>query len=493
VALVRLTRWHITCNLGVYRRPTRKPLAAPLSEPTMTPNDCHRTLRAAPKGHALSRDERIKAALLSAWFFSCIGALWLLKPVRTASLLAHLGAEELPYLRFGAVAAVGLVVLAYSRVVNRFSRLDVVRGSSLMFAFMLLGFWLALRLGGGVLGAQRWFVWAVFIVVEIYSTVMVSIFWTYTNDVMSHREADRLYGPIGLGGILGGIAGGVLVDTLVERVGPVDMLLVCIGLVLVGGGIAWVTEAVLNPPSRVIAPPTALAQVQPRSAGALEGAREVFRSRYLLCIVAIVLAYEFAAAVTDFVINVVFERAFEREVAIAQMYGRLGWIVSGTALVSQLVIVPRLLPFKRAALLVPPVVMLCATFVFGFFPVVAVAIVLAASDRGLNYSLQQVAKETLYVPLSDAQKYKAKAFIDIVVDRAGKALSSVCLQVIIAVQGVSIATCVVLAIAALLVWAVAANALGRAYAASNAAAKPSQDEPAAERAPLAQPLHHGDA
>jgi AAA family ATP:ADP antiporter len=458
----------------------------------MTQSDSNRTLRVAPDERALSRDERIKAALLSAWFFSCIAALWLLKPVRTASLLAHLGADELPYLRFGAVAAVGVVVLAYSRVVNRFSRLDVVRGSSLMFALVLLGFWLALRLGGEVLGAQRWFVWAVFIVVEIYSTVMISIFWTYTNDVMSHDEADRLYGPIGLGGILGGIAGGVLVDALVERVGPVDMLLVCIALLLVGGGIAWVTEAVLKPPPRVIAAPTALAQVQPRSAGALEGAREVFRSRYLLSIVAIVVAYEFAAAVTDFVINVVFERAFDGEVAIAQMYGRLGWIVSGTALVSQLVIVPRLLPFKRAALLLPPMVMLCATFVFGLFPVVAVAIVLAASDRGLNYSLQQVSKETLYVPLSDAQKYKAKAFIDIVVDRAGKALSSVALLVIIAVQGVSIGTCVVLAIAALLVWAVAANALGRAYAAFTAAPKPNQDVPATECAPLVPPLSQRD-
>jgi ATP:ADP antiporter, AAA family len=124
---------------------------------------------------------------------------------------------------------------------------------------------------------------------------------------------------------------------------------------------------------------------------------------------------------------------------------------------------------------------------------VAVAIVLAASDRGLNYSLQQVAKETLYVPLSDAQKYKAKAFIDIVVDRAGKALSSVGLLVIMAVQGVSIGACVVLAIAALLVWAVAANALGRAYAAFTAAPKPSQDKPTPECAPLAQPLPQRDA
>jgi AAA family ATP:ADP antiporter len=412
----------------------------------------------------LSRSERLKIALLSSWFFATIAALWLLKPVRTASLLAHLGAAELPYLRFGAVAAVGLVVLGYSRVINRFSRLDVVRGSSLLFAGVLLAFWLALRLGGEVLGAQRWFVWAVFILVDIYSTVMVTIFWTYTNDVVNHREADRLYGPIGVGGILGGVAGGVIVDVLIKSVGPVDMLLLCIALVLLGGGLGWVTESVLKPPPRAIVA-SEQGALQRRGSGALEGAREVFGSRYLLCIVAIVVAYEFAAAVTDFVINVVFERSFQSEVEIAQMYGRLGWIVSGTALFSQLVLVPRLLPFKRAALLLSPAIMISATLAFALFPGVALAVVLAASDRGLNYSLQQVAKESLYVPLNDTQKYKAKAFIDVVVDRGGKALSSVALLLVIATLGVSIGACLVLA-----------NALGRAYLAFTAAPPPGSPE-----------------
>jgi AAA family ATP:ADP antiporter len=412
--------------------------------------------------------------LLSSWFFASIAALWLLKPVRTASVLAHLGAAELPYLRFGSVAAVTVVVFGYSRVVNRFSRLEVVRGSSALFAAVLFGFWLALRLWGELLGAQRWFVWAVFILVDIYSTVMITIFWTYTNDVVTRTEADRLYGPIGLGGILGGVAGGALVDALVKSVGAVDMLVLCIALVLAGGGLGWLTERTLQPAPRVVASSDGSAAEQ--RAGALQGAREVLGSRYLLCIVAIVVAYEFAAAVTDFVINVVFERAFDSEVAIAQMYGRLGWIVSGTALLSQLLIVPRLLPYKRAALLVSPAIMIGATVALAVFPTVAMAIALAASDRGLNYSLQQVAKESLYVPLNDAQKYKAKAFIDIVVDRAGKALSSVALLVLIAVQGVAIGPCLALALTALVVWAFAANVLGRSYASyTNHAASPPHD------------------
>jgi AAA family ATP:ADP antiporter len=326
--------------------------------------------------------------------------------------------------------------------------------------------------GGEALGAERWFVWAMFILVDIYSTVMVAIFWTYTNDVVSRVEADRLYIPIGVGGILGGVAGGVAVDALVAWISPVDMLLVCTAFVLVGGALAWATEAILKPAPRVIDPMKKTAWMD-----TFEGARAVLQNRYLLAMVGIVLAYEFAATLTDFVINLVFESNFHGEVELAQMYGRLGWIVSSTALVTQLLIVPVLLPSKKIALLVPPLVMAAATVGLAALPVVSLAILAAASDRGLNYSLQQVTKETLYLPLSDLERYKAKAFIDVFVDRAGKAFSSVALLVLVAFMDVSPRVSLALAFTSLMVWVACASVLGTSYAKRIARGN---DEPEAE-------------
>lgn len=407
-----------------------------------------------------TREERVKVALLATWFFLTISTLWLLKPIRSASLLAHLGAAELPYVRFGSVAGVALVVAIYTRVVNRYSRLNVARGASLLFATVLFGFWVALEIGGEALGGQRWFVWALFILVDIYSTVVVAIFWTYTNDVVTREEADRLYGPIGVGGILGGIAGGAVIDGLVATIGPVHPLLLCTGIVVATGGLAWLSEARLRPPPRAVqrADEGALA-------AALGGGRAVLESRYLLLVVGIVVGYEFAAAIADFAIHVVFERSFATQLEIARMFGRVGWIVSLTALVTQLVIVPVLLPLKRIALLLPPLAMLAAVGGLMAVPIVGMAIVLAASDRGLNYSLQQVTKETLYVPLSDAEKYKAKAFIDMLVDRAAKALSSVGLVGLIAAVGTSVSASLSLAVGATALWTYCAAKLGPAYAA----------------------------
>ncbi|MGZ3454371.1 MAG: Npt1/Npt2 family nucleotide transporter, partial [Polyangiales bacterium] len=357
----------------------------------------------------LTRDQRVKAALLSAWFFVTVATLWLLKPVRVASLLVHLGAVETPYVRLAGVVTVAVVVTFYSWVVNRLSRVGVVRWAHLIFAATLLLFWIALRLWGTWLGAMRPFVWAVYILVELYSVVLIGIFWTYTNDICDETESNKLYGVIGVGGILGGAAGGAFVDGFTRMVGPVNLLLICAGLCAVSAGLGSLTEALVHPPKRRIAPEK---KEEEGLATALEGAREVAASHYLMLIVGIVVAYEFTATLTDFGISVVFERTYHDEILLTKMYGRLGWIVSATALVSQIVLVPLLLPHKRIALLVPPIVMLSGAVSVMVLPVSATARFLAASDRGLNYSVQQATKESLYVPLTDVQKYKSKAFID---------------------------------------------------------------------------------
>lgn len=429
----------------------------------------------------LSRAERLKAGLLGGWFFLVITTLSFLKPIRSASLLTHLGSQEIPNVRLAAVAVVALVVALYTRVVDRYSRLQVARGASILFALLLIAFWLALQLGGQALGGQRWFVWSVFIMVDVYSTVMVGLFWTYTNDVMLRTEADALYGPIGIGGILGGVAGGAAVDALVHTLGHVNLLLVCAGLGVASAVLVTRIEGAIHPPPRRVD------KAPGKLGAALEGLRRVFRDRYLLLIVGIVVGYEFAAAMTDFVVNVVFEARYQGQEELAKMFGRLVWIVSATALASQVLLVPAVLSRKRLALLLPPAAMAVGILGLSILPVVAMALVMSAADRGLNYSLQQVTKETLYVPLADADKYKAKAFIDMVVDRAGKAVSAIVLLVIIAAYGVDIEISLAVAGGAVALWLLCAIALGRAYQRKVGA------PPAGEKPPLAVLDDHPDA
>ena len=50
--------------------------------------------------------------------------------------------------------------------------------------------------------------------------------WTLANFVLTTREAKRLFGLVGSGGILGGIFGGFLSNSLADRLGTESLLAV---------------------------------------------------------------------------------------------------------------------------------------------------------------------------------------------------------------------------------------------------------------------------
>jgi ATP:ADP antiporter, AAA family len=76
-----------------------------------------------------------------------------------------------------------------------------------------------------------------------------------------------------------------------------------------------------------------------------------------------------------------------------------------------------------AALMFLPVAALLGSMGFLVAPVLLVGSALSTCDNGFSYSINQSAKEVLYVPTTREEKYKAKAFIDMFVQRFAKALA----------------------------------------------------------------------
>jgi len=77
----------------------------------------------------------------------------------------------------------------------------------------------------------------------------------------------------------------------------------------------------------------------------------------------------------------------------------------------------------KVALMVLPLAVLFISVGYLIFPILAVAMFIPSTDGGFAYSLNQVSKEALYVPTSKDEKYKAKAFIDMFVQRFAKVLA----------------------------------------------------------------------
>jgi AAA family ATP:ADP antiporter len=76
-----------------------------------------------------------------------------------------------------------------------------------------------------------------------------------------------------------------------------------------------------------------------------------------------------------------------------------------------------------AALAFLPVAILLGSVGFLVMPILWVGSLLNTADNGFSYSINQSAKEALYVPTTRDEKYKAKAFIDMFVHRFAKVLA----------------------------------------------------------------------
>jgi AAA family ATP:ADP antiporter len=99
-------------------------------------------------------------------------------------------------------------------------------------------------------------------------------------------------------------------------------------------------------------------------------------------------------------------------------------------------------------------------------PILWTGSLLNTADSGFAYSINQSAREALYTPTTRDEKYKAKAFIDMFVQRFAKALAvgvSLVITLIFAdfstIRWLSLLTVVLVA-----VWALAARYAGRQFA-----------------------------
>jgi len=90
---------------------------------------------------------------------------------------------------------------------------------------------------------------------------------------------------------------------------------------------------------------------------------------------------------------------------------------------------------------------------------------LSTADNGFSYSINQSAKEALYVPTTPAEKYRAKAFIDMFVQRFAKAVAVVISLGItfLFTDFSSLRYLGVLTLALVVVWIVAARYAGRQF------------------------------
>ncbi len=418
-----------------------------------------------------------RALGLSLYFFLVIGIFWILKPMKRGVIVNYFGERpiDLWLMTLGGAQAEQLgkvlnmvvafaVVALFTWLVRRMARHYVVLVFSLLFGGLFVLF------GGivdniGVAGPLS--VWSFYVMGDIWTTVMVPIFWALVNDINSADEAERLYGVIGLGGVVGGFVGSSIVAGLVETVGREPLLYACLVPLAAIAGIAFWIHRREHPEPQTRQPCCPDEDPVRDDSGSvfLEGARLVAGSRYLLGIAALLAIYEMTSNVVDFQLSAVIEQQIQSSTARDQAFGIIGQATSAVSILVQLFLTSYVMKRHgvKVALFFLPVALLAGTMGFLVAPTLLFVGLMSVSDNGLNYSINQSAREALYTPTSQDAKYKAKAFIDMFIQRAAKVLAVVLNLGLTAVAFLEVRWLSLVVLGLIVGWAVLIHYLGDAF------------------------------
>jgi len=380
----------------------------------------------------IRKSELPLALLMFSYFFLVITSFWILKPIKKSLFIEfydktgfdlfawHMSGPQAELLAKVLNMVVAFVAVGvFTWLARHFRRQKL----SFIFTFFFLASYVAYTF---VIKAPRDFtVWTFYLFGDLFSTLMVATFFAFLNDSVTPDAAKRLYGLVGLGGVTGGVFGTTTVRALIAKVNVVGWLWICFGLglliLVVAFGAGRMVEK--NPPPEPEPDP---AELEEKGKGnpALEGARLVFSSPYLLSIVAIVGLYEIVSTVMDFQFTSTIAHYLSGP-AIGKQFATVFTITNIASMLVQLFLTSFVMSRLGVgvALMVLPVAALAGSMGFMALPVLWMGSGLNTLDNGFSYSINQSAKEALYVPTTTDEKYKAKAFIDMFVQRFAKAVA----------------------------------------------------------------------
>ncbi len=401
---------------------------------------------------ALRRGEAQRALLVTLYLGLIISCYLILKAVRDALFIDAFSAMKLPYVILGIALLAGVFVDGYIRISRRMPAPRLITGTLLFFISNLVLFWIIARMGA------RWLYPVLYIWVGLYGVAAPVQVWTLANEVFTTREAKRVFGIVGAGGIIGAIAGGALAGVLALKIGSEQLLLVVAGLLAACVFLVqWISRY------RLAALRVRRDDVHPWSLA--ESVRRIQASTHLRLLAALV----FVSALTTTIVDFQFKAAaasvgFGRD----QLTAFFAAALSGMSLVGLVVQLGIVRPVLRylglgAAILVLPTSLMLGESTLIVIGGLWAAVFMKASDGAFKHSIDRSSKELAYLPVPMSIKFQVKSAIDMVLDRLGDATGGVLLLVLATWLGLSIGTIGWANLALLVIWLALALRLRRSY------------------------------
>ena len=369
--------------------------------------------------------------LLFSCFFLITAPHTIIRALRYADLLHKRGSSGLPIAYLCAAVVAGLVVLSHSKIRVRFSSHFLMTSSLVFFVLSGLVFHALLQTDFGTKSALLSYVYWVWGVVLV--TVLVTQFWLIINEVFNPREAKRLIGFCGSGGILGGVFGGLLAKFLTD-IGGANLLLplACALLLLCALVVRAIYIVRKKEPVFEKKSDEAPKLAAPQLAGLKDSFNAVRKDKYLVLIASIVIVTVIVSTFIDFHFSSVVSENFPQKEAKQAFFGLFFSCLFTVAFFLNIFFTGYSLKnFRiRLTLLFTPIALIIGSAVVIAAPFALIpALIIKGIDDGLGFSLQQSVRESLYIPVSSELKLKAKPFIDMFIRRFATVIAAILLLI----------------------------------------------------------------
>ncbi|HEX5000448.1 MAG TPA: Npt1/Npt2 family nucleotide transporter [Terriglobia bacterium] len=400
--------------------------------------------------------ERTRLALMSVYLLIVIACYTITRAARDSLLVAGVGPSQLPLLYILTAAGIGGVAAIYPKALSARGVRSVVRWTTLVAIVCLVVFWRAVERGG------RLPLYALYVWVSVFGAVVVSQAWSLANHALDAREARRGFAWIGLGGVVGGILGGGLAGFVASWYGAPVLLPMSAALL---AATFWIVRRLESVEARARGGPAARRR-RDNPGGAEEGLRGNRKeSSYVSTLASLLFAGVIVEAFIDYEFKTIAGQGFASADRLAAYFGGITSCGGVLALLTQSFLTQRVL--KRcgagAAIVLLPIALLIAFLLVAAQPTLWAVSILKLTDGCLSYSVHRSGMELLYLPISARARAAAKARMDTLVDRGGRAVGGVLLLALTAGFALSLSTLSLVASGALVVWLGIALTARRGY------------------------------
>jgi len=380
------------------------------------------------------------------------------------------GAEVIPLLKGGVVLIFAfLITLAYAKGSDIFSKKTLFYVSTIPFLvfFGLYGFflfpnsswlcphqtadWLVTVVGEShqhwAAVFRYWMHAAFFVVAELWGSLMiVFLFWSFANQICSVKEAGKFYTLFAAAGNLGVIIASPLIWYCTKvlnhgdyQIAVRDLMVTAMLLTLIIMGLYWwINRYVFD-----VDQSTVSSYKKKERPSLKESLRTIFQSRSVGLIALMVVGYGLSVNLVEVpwkaALKIRYPDANDYQAYCGIVQGVIGFIAFWLSLLVGGNVLRRL-GWYAGAMATPIVLGVCSLSFFGVFllgyqngafisesalmAVVLIGTVHNVACKSMKYCLFDPSKEMSFIPLSDDEKIKGKAAVDLVGSRFGKSGSS---------------------------------------------------------------------